>query len=196
MAKRPADFGIREVGPFAGDDIVRTLYWTDAEGRRALDGGGHDAAIQPLAERVVNFVDDRPFVGGIDSAHSILYFAHYGAVLVPPEQRDSLTDDPILVTERYSTPLSELDTFTARGDLVDFHRQRRTRGRSTNFAELQAWLAEELPPVARASSGETLAIYPNGHFLRETKELAGFERDASAAYHALKAILLRESGIV
>ncbi|HEY3058251.1 MAG TPA: radical SAM protein [Chloroflexota bacterium] len=196
VAKRPADFGIRDVGPFDGDDIVRTLYWTDGEGRTHFDGGGHDAAIEPLAERVVNFVDDRPFVGGIDSAHSILYFAHYGAVLVPPEKRDSLTDDPILVTERYSTPLSGVDTFTARGDLVDFHRQRRARGRSTNLAELQAWLAEELPPVTEASGGERLAIYPNGHFMRETNELADFERDASAAYHTLKAILLRESGIV
>jgi hypothetical protein len=117
-------------------------------------------------------------------------------VLVPPEKRDSLTDDPILVTERYSTPLSGVDTFTARGDLVDFHRQRRALGRSTNLAELQAWLAEELPPVTEASGGERLAIYPNGHFMRETNELADFERDASAAYHTLKAILLRESGIV
>jgi anaerobic magnesium-protoporphyrin IX monomethyl ester cyclase len=197
VAKRPADFGIQSTQPFDGDDIVRTLYWTDAHGRRHFDGGSHDASIQPLAESVANFVDDRPFVGGIDSAHSILYFAHYGAELVPPAQRDSLADDPILSTQRYATPLSGIDEFTARGDVVEFHRQRRREGRSTTVTELEAWLSEApTHGVAAASGGETLAIYPNGHFIRETNDLADFERDASPAYHSLKMFLLRESGIV
>lgn len=196
VAKRPADFGIQATAAFDGDDIVRTLYWTDAHGRTHFDGGGHDASIAPLAERVANFVDDRPFVGGIDSAHSILYFAHYGATLVPPEMRDSMADEPILTTQRYSTPLSGIDEFTARGDLVDFHRHQRMQGQATRLTELQEWLSATVASEAHGGSGETLAIYPNGHFIRETSELADFERDASPAYHSLKAFLLRESGIV
>ncbi len=196
VARRFQDFGIRSIDPFEGDDIVRTLYWIDSEGRAHFDGGGHDATVQPLAERVINFVDDRPFVGGIDSAHSILYFARYGRALVPADQRDALSTDPIVQTEYYSTPLRDVQSFFGRAALAEYHRAQRVKGQSARLADITAWLDETSEPQPAAGDGEVLAIYPNGNFMPHTAELAEFERQASPAYHRVKELLLRESGIV
>jgi hypothetical protein len=195
VAKRPSDFGVERTAPFDGEDIVRTLYWVDAQGRAHFDGPSRDSAVQPLADSVSNFVDDRPFVGGIDSAHSILYFARYGSALVPPDQRDSLAESPILMTERYVTPRGAIDGFTTQQDVVEFHRQRRAQGRATTLAELQAWL-DETPEQQPQREPIALTVYPSGHVVGESDELAALEGQASAAYHRLKAALLRESGLV
>jgi radical SAM superfamily enzyme YgiQ (UPF0313 family) len=196
VAKRPADFGIRDVGAFDGDDIVRTLSWIDAKGGAHFDGGGHDPTVQPLADSVVNFVDDRPFVGGIDSAHSILYFARYGARLVPQELRDSLADDPIVSTERYQTPFSAIDSFLTRGDLAAFHREKRVQGKSATLEEVHAWLSAVPDRWPTDEQGDLLAIYPNGNIMRQSPELVDFERQASPAYRRVMELLLRESGVV
>jgi anaerobic magnesium-protoporphyrin IX monomethyl ester cyclase len=195
VAKCYADFGIQRVAAFEGDDIARTLYWIDAQGRPRFDGAWHDPAMQPLADSVVNFVDDRPFVGGIDSAHSILYFAKYGAALVPDDQRDRVAADPILQSHTYSSPLRGVDNFVSRGDLAIYHRGFRIQGKSASLSDTLGWLAE-VPEVVDSDKAEVLEIYPNGQFIRRSSELAEFERAASPAYHRVKELLLRESGVV
>jgi anaerobic magnesium-protoporphyrin IX monomethyl ester cyclase len=196
VAKRPADFQVQRIGPFEGEDIVRSLYWVDANQQAHFDGGGLDATIQPMADSVVNFVDDRPFVGGIDSAHSILYFAHYGRALVPADLRDALAADPIVKTEHYSTPLSNVDRFVTDTDLAHYHRQRRAVGQSASLAEIMAWLEETPEKQPPTGDREVLEIYPSGDFMRYAPDLDAFERQASPAYHRAKQLLLRESGVV
>jgi hypothetical protein len=196
VAKQFANFGIQSVAAFNGDDIVRSLYWVDGDGHPHYDGGRREPIVQRLSEAVLNFVDDRPFVGGIDSAHSILYFTRYGPVLVPPELRDALATDPIVTVERYATPFHNVGEFFGREDLAEYHRQRREAGHAARLLDLLAWLDEVPERQAERMNGAVLDIYPNGQFMPCTPELEEFERQASPAYHRVKELLLRESGVL
>jgi len=198
VAKRPADFGIQKVAPFEGDDIIRSLRWVDADGRSHFDGSCYGPALQDHADSVVRFVDARPFVGGIDSAHSILYFAHFGPPLVPPDQRDAMAARPIVTTARYVTPLHHLESFMVQADVAARQRERRMRGQSTTASDMLAWLSE-VPagqPLNPSPATIELEIYPNGDFMQRSRELDDLERQASPAYHRLKELLLRESGVL
>jgi len=198
VAKRPADFGIQEIRALDGDDIVRALYWLDGEGRMRGIGEQRTPALEALAAQVVRFKDDRPFVGGIDSNHSILYFAHYGPSLVPAEQREREPADPLVRTTVYETPARGVDRFVNAADFDAFFRTYLARGRSASFRETLAWLAEY--PADAETEGASLPaaveIYPSGRFVVLTREEAQFEQDASPAYRLAKTLMLRESGVL
>ncbi|HEV7666676.1 MAG TPA: radical SAM protein [Chloroflexota bacterium] len=196
VAKRPEEFGIHEVRSVDGDDIVRLLAWLDAEGTVHGPGDMRSPAVNSITGQIMPTLDDRPFVGGIDAAHTILYFARYGARLVPPEIRDALPANPLIEAVQYATPLHGVDGFTQRADLEEFHRGHLAHGRGASADEVQQWLAEY--PVERAMAhtypDEVLEIYPSGRFITLTAERAEFERTASAAYHFAKALVLRAGG--
>lgn len=77
VAKRPDDFGITQVSA-GGADIARSLTWKDSNGR-VQDGSGHcDHTVAISREFRVSPLS-RPFVGGIDTAHSLLYIRRYSS---------------------------------------------------------------------------------------------------------------------
>lgn len=74
VAKQPGRFGIEEVVADPLDTIVRELKWV--ESTRPGQNGGFGKRKEPR-NRNWKAPLQRPFVGGIDTAHSILYFAKY-----------------------------------------------------------------------------------------------------------------------
>jgi hypothetical protein len=198
VAKRPVDFGIREIRSLEGDDIVRVLYWVDDAGAVHGPGEMRSPDIEQLSRTLLRFPDDRPFVGGIDSNHSILYFARYGPTLVPVDQREREPANPIVSKAVHATPARGIERFVSRADFENFHRAHLAQGRSAGFRETLAWLAEYPAQVVEPDEGEAYAleVYSSGKFVILTKDQVEFERNASPAYHLAKTLMLRESGVV
>ncbi|WP_437716833.1 radical SAM protein [Sorangium sp. So ce448] len=141
VGKEPSRFGIRQVAAYDGEDIARVLCWRDGDGRLRYPGDLRDAELHALAAQVVSIAGERPFVGGIDSAHSLLYFNRFGPRLVPAGVGDAgaaRTASRVM----YDTPLAAVDHFISRATLHALHAAARRGGRSFGCEEIERWLAE------------------------------------------------------
>ncbi|HJT58426.1 MAG TPA: radical SAM protein, partial [Ktedonobacteraceae bacterium] len=198
VAKRYEDFGIQEIGTYSGDDIVRSLYWVDGDGRMRNPQDMRNPSLNKVAGSLKPFLDDRPFVGGIDTNHSILYFAKYGPSLVPADLRNYKVADPLIDTVRYRTPLHKVDTFLDRAEVADYYFQQRFLAQTPDFNRLTTWLAQYPCEQEALEEGdeEVLEIYPSGRYIAWTSQIAEVETHGSTAYQILKELLLRSKGVL
>jgi len=198
VAKRYQDFGIQKIGAYSGDDIIRSLYWIDHDGRVRNPQDMRTTAINKVAASLESFRDNRPFVGGIDTNHSILYFAKYGPCLVPVQQRNDKPTQPIIETVQYRTPLRNVDGVLNRSEVADYYFQQRFQGQTPDFKRLTNWLAEYPPQQDALAEGkeEILEIYPSGHYIALTSQMVEVGNQGSAAYQILKELLLRSKGVL
>lgn len=193
VAKRYQDFGIQEIAGCYGDDIIRDLYWIDENGQFRYSGDMRNPSIEHIAQSLRSFSHDRPFVGGIDSNHSILYFAKYGPSLVPSHLLNNKTSQSIIETTYYRTSLKSADEFLDKVDLGNYHAQQRSRGRALTADQVMSWLAEypDKQEVSDGNSEEVLEIYPSGHYITWTQQIMEAENRSSLAYQMCKELLLR-----
>jgi anaerobic magnesium-protoporphyrin IX monomethyl ester cyclase len=191
VAKVPQDFGIAKLVMCDGDDIVRSLIWVDHIGQVNGPGTQRTEEIETAARQLHRFRDDRPFVGGIDSTHSLLYFARYGPSLIPSIRSDHDLN-ALVVTQCYETPFADVETFLDFDDLKQLHASHRLQGKAVGYPYFANWLAEL--STSRSSNGygeyAALEIYPSGGFLTID------ETHRSSAYTNLKQLLLRSSGMI
>lgn len=191
VAKAPQDFGIAKLVKCDGDDIVRSLIWVDHTGQINGPGTQRTEEIEKAARQLRRFHDDRPFVGGIDSTHSLLYFARYGPSLIP-RLRSGHEASALVATQRYETPLIDVETFLNFDDLEEFHAAYRLQGRAAGYRDFASWLGEL--SASGSSNGykedAVLEIYPSGGFLTIDKARRSTE------YNNLKQMLLRSSGMI
>lgn len=140
VAREPDRFGIRDIRPFTGEQIARFLYYRDPvhDAQSAADPGWAQR-LSAAKRELERGIFPRPFLGGVDTAHSMFYHDRYGTDVVslieavpPPE---SLGDDTALrlngcvlaerngfapgrlvheVTTYYETPLSEGRSYSNR----------------------------------------------------------------------------------
>jgi anaerobic magnesium-protoporphyrin IX monomethyl ester cyclase len=197
VAQRYRDFGITAIGPYQGDDIARSLYWVDQEGKPHIQEDLQSSTLAALAAPLSRFTDGRPFVGSIDSSHSLLYFGKYGRSLLPIPGTSGSPLVQIVETVQYPSPFLCVDEFCNTKDLADFHRQRRRGGQSVGFREMQAWLQEHSHPGQRVDErAALLEIFPSGDIL----PLPAGDRDhtlaSTHAYTELKRTLLRGLGVL
>ncbi|GAC1571141.1 MAG: hypothetical protein NVS3B7_00850 [Candidatus Elarobacter sp.] len=75
VATRPHDFGVLEHGPYADDDIARVLRFREVTPKSAEE----EARVERAKRRLDVQHFDRPFAGGIDTPHSLMYFERFGA---------------------------------------------------------------------------------------------------------------------
>jgi hypothetical protein len=191
VAKRPADFGISEMQPVDGDDIGRFLCWTDTNGVLHGPGDSRGPAIDPLAVQVSRFADERPFVGGIDTNHSMLYFARYGRRLVPELSATSAVDEAEAVVRSafYPTPLGCVEEFVGLDDFKAFHRGFLMDGRAAGFRDTLQWLADYPAEPRGGNTPAVLEIFPGGRCISLTPEQARIEQQASPAYQLARSLL-------
>jgi anaerobic magnesium-protoporphyrin IX monomethyl ester cyclase len=206
MARQPARFGIRALDAYEGDDIVRALWWGGPGGR---DGAGSGAParrrsrVRELARQLDVPLADRPFVGGIDSSHSLLYFARNGRRLIPDDVDPPALDGWLVPTRRYASPLPAAAFSFDRAALQAHHAAARAQGRALHGWEVIEWLAgPHAPAVAAAeiagskSVGSILDVFHSGTVMLVDERLAAFEKSAGAAYWTVKAILLQDAGAI
>lgn len=193
IAKRYRDFGITKIGAYAGDDIVRMIHWKDASGCSPKSEETRTDTINEMAQSLRRFVYDRPFVGGIDSAHSILYFARYGPSLVPADEDENESRSTALATVRYRTPLHAVEEFLDIEDLKDYRSQQLKSGKTVSMESVKEWLSEYAyeASVGNGQLHEIVEIYPSGDFI----SASGEDFMGSEAYRTLKNLLLAGRGI-
>lgn len=158
VARRPDAFGVEVLPLPPTQDIRRHLPW-----RQRPDGpgnwvGGDDRRIgEDRRAALRRTADGRPFVGGLDTAHTLLYFAKFGAALVPGdpggEPRSRLTR--VALRE---IPFGNVEQFTNVAELREAYFLRLRQDGATS-AEMDAWLGE--PGRARPGAAHAV-ITPSG----------------------------------
>ena len=166
VAKHPEKFGIAMCSGCEGDDIVRANLWKEVDnalrGASARERNDSDCADFDMLK--VEF--DRPFVGGIDSAHSMLYFAKFGRRLLPDNWEESLTDW-YRGWERYVSPLDGVGEFSSIADLQEFHAQGRKLGYARSCADVATWLDEVVPRNGGRGGAVQLDISFSGEIIEQ-----------------------------
>jgi anaerobic magnesium-protoporphyrin IX monomethyl ester cyclase len=139
VAKQPNRFGITSIGPFEGEDICRWLWWKGSDGVLRYPGDQrNDAGVCEAASRIP-FLGKRPYLGGIDTGHSILYFRRFG-----PDTFKATVQPGQYGIDVYESCLPVAD-FATLDDLSALHSSWRRRGESAGWAEIDGWLQESLP---------------------------------------------------
>jgi hypothetical protein len=154
VAKQPGRFGIELLPGPETDDLRRFLPW-----RHASTGIEHwpadtDERISPQSRQaVLRGVNGRPFVGGIDAAHTLLYFRANGRQLVADRTGQPLL---VLVTEDLTeVPFANLADFTTAEDLAERHQELQRLGGATR-QRLASWLNE--PGAGRRGQASALVL--------------------------------------
>lgn len=148
VAKQPERFAVNEVAHAPADDIRRSLTWTDVTG---CDDGSQAITAQ-IRNSIIRLPDDRPFVGGIDSAHTLLYFSRNGPSLLP----NTVGDQPKVTIVGYSRvrmPYAELNDLVTIRELEAEHEKLRY-GIGVNSGRMNAWLRAS----GRARDGDSAAV--------------------------------------
>jgi hypothetical protein len=193
VAKEPSRFGIDKVVALRGDDIVRSLLWVEPGGKTNRTGDARTDALDDAARVIRRGRDSRPFVGGIDSSHSLLYFKKYGAKLWPNSDVEPPTaPDPSSRNRRHRTPFTSLEKFCTWPDIGKYVAAQREKGLSSSATDVLAFLSGETAP---ARQGSEIEILPNGTYLVLTPDILAVEANPSAAYLAAKQMLLRFQGV-
>jgi hypothetical protein len=197
VAKRSRDFGIQSVGPLAGHDIVRHLCWIDEDGRRRGIGEARNDSISALAKSISRFTFNRPFVGGTDSSHTILYFGKFGAQLIPPAFLDINDTEHLVEPVLYSTHFQNVDNFTTVAHIIAFRRERLHADIPTSFGDVCDWLAEVREESLSFSerAGSVLEILPSGEFLTVDTQEPDLLGDRGSAYKQLRDMILQGHGV-
>jgi anaerobic magnesium-protoporphyrin IX monomethyl ester cyclase len=199
VARQPARFGIRALDVYEGDDIVRALWWQGADQRVAGRGSGRTERVRELARQLDAGLADRPFVGGVDSSHSLLYFARNGRRLLPEDQELPARDGCLAPTRRYLSPLPATAFSFDTAALHEHHRAARARGRGRHAWEILEWLAgphAPAVPAESASPGAIVDVFHSGALVMVDERLAAFEQSAGDAYWTVKTILLQNAGAI
>jgi hypothetical protein len=159
IAKQPARFGIDLLPLPATEDIQRFLPWQEkATGQKHWPADADDRVSPELRSGILRGVNGRPFVGGIDSGHSLLYFAEFGRDLLPKDT----AGDPVvrLVREGWLTiPFANLTQFTSPGDMEETYRRLLRGAQGVSYDAMKCW--RESPGEARRGSS-AIVVLPSG----------------------------------
>jgi hypothetical protein len=159
VAQHTERFDLDEAAPLEGSEIHRFLGFHERSG--PPKSAAEESELEE-AKRALSSVDfDRPFAGGIDAPHSILYYDRYGRAFpreVAASADERAEDDgvplvraAILLPHLPYDPLSLFDD----DDLERLHLEsRRERQRLPDADEIRRWLVDpqaRLRPVIQAN---------------------------------------------
>ena len=159
VAKQAARFGVEILPLPESHSIARGLGWRDV-GTGSEHAPGADAEHVPpqLKAMIKRDVIGRPFVGGVDSSHTLLYFARYGRGLIPDQATPSKVAEraPIAPEQVVSVPFASLDGLCTVAELAGAHADFLTRANRVGYAEMAAWM--DGPGAAREGVSTALVL--------------------------------------
>ncbi|WP_424210950.1 B12-binding domain-containing radical SAM protein [Streptomyces sp. BI20] len=180
VAKDPERFGVELLPQSVSDDIRRYVPWRDrATGEVHWPEPTDPRIPQEYVASTRKTTFDRPFVGGIDSAHSLLYYARFGRGLMPEragdgpareeEPRVRLVEEPVV-----TVPFASARALTGVPELMA-EVSRRSKGHlDTTSAAFGDWLAAPGASTPGATSvlvlahGELVELPPGVDFTADT----------------------------
>lgn len=160
VAKQPDRFGIEVMPLPESHDIARVLGWRDTgtDRRHGPDevGDGVDPALKAQIRRGLV---GRPFVGGVDASHTLLYFARNGRGLLPPVHNPGQRGPGIVAEHLVWVPFADIDEFCSPAELEAAHTEAIREHNGVHHADMSRWLAGP----GRARPGRSLAlVLPGG----------------------------------
>jgi len=139
VAKQFSNFGIKKLAESPGDDILRRLNWIEDNSHIRVPGDMRTASIKGIAKSLQLRPGDRPFVGGIDSGHTILYFAKFGKNLTPCDSNGQF--EQVCELSNPDANLSEqLDALFTITNLREYRYKLSFQGKAINFNSINSWL--------------------------------------------------------
>ena len=181
VAKSPSRFGVEMITPPLADDICRDLPWRDLALKIEHWPGDASNLVAPELLALADTVPDRrPFAGGVDSAHTLLYFDRYGQRLLPAEREDAPLRD-IVAPGYVDIPFADLSDFLTPRAIGERFLELQ-RGVGSTYAAMMAWLRQ--PGLARRGASGAVVL-PSGFPV-------GVPTDASPALR--EAVVLTASG--
>lgn len=178
VAKQPTKFNISSVHTYDGEDIRRNMYWIDNHGQVHHPFDKLPKEITQLALSLVQPKGRRPFFGGIDSAHTLLYYHRFGSKLAPSSP--STSSQPSILSTTHESSFS-IDSLVGITDLLKFHFDCQQRGKSLSFCDIEDWLTE-IVEVDRIPT--TIEVLMDGTVITALPEDA--RGKFSAAYYKIK----------
>lgn len=195
VAKDPGRFAIDLLPLSASDDIRRYVPWRDRETGEVHWPVAEDPRIPreySTGNRRTSF--DRPFLGGIDSAHTLLYFARFGRGLLPgepegtgreKEPRVRLVEEPVV-----RVPFASVDELTGVDELMAEVSRRSRAHLDTTSGAYEEWL--DGPGTARPGACGVLVMANGG--LVEVPAGVDFGTD-NAMTRALRVMLATQARV-
>ncbi|WP_037600933.1 B12-binding domain-containing radical SAM protein [Streptacidiphilus rugosus] len=139
IAKQPQRFGVEVLELPRSHDIARAVGWRDLTTGVETRGEAETPIPAALKAQIRRGLGGRPFVGGIDSSHSLLYFSEHGRGLLPTgdqgEARVALVRQHLL-----DVPFTDLDGFTTAADLEGEHSRLAAGPDGVDYPRMAAWL--------------------------------------------------------
>lgn len=159
VAKQPTRFGVEILPLPESHSIARALSWRDlSTGVDHVPGAEDDRVPSRLKSAIRRDVIGRPFVGGVDSSHSLLYFGHYGRSLLPPKPERYEGRERIAPEHVTHVPFASLAELCSVPDLVAAHEQTLNLLNRVSHVEMSAWLDGE----GSSRPGTTVALVMPG----------------------------------
>jgi hypothetical protein len=138
IAKEPGKFGIAELIPKGRGDVIGEYSWRNKDDLIFQDGTRNNTVCPPdSGSLLMRGALRRPFVGGTDTAHTLLYFRRYRTI---PLYLNELSNIDATPHPHSVPPISYLGAVEAL--YADI---RRIGSRDGLFAETWALLNEEVP---------------------------------------------------
>ncbi|MBP2018055.1 hypothetical protein J2Z79_001454 [Symbiobacterium terraclitae] len=105
VARHPERFGISAARPFVGDDIAASLYYEEPA-QSALSEAQRNE-LEAAKRSLTRAQFDRPFLGGIDTPHTMMYHDRYGTSLfdriAQPSAEELAPDTPLVLNGKLVT---------------------------------------------------------------------------------------------
>lgn len=161
VAKQPDRFGIELLPSSPSDDISRYVPWRDRT-------SGTERWADTVDERVSDELRDRlqrpgfsiPFVGGIDSTHSLLYFARYGTELLG--RGPDRSGQTLLKGAAFTVPFASVEALTTVEQFTEEVARRTRQGLDTTTSGFADWLAE---PGGAVPGKSSVIMAPSGSII-------------------------------
>jgi len=125
-----------------GDDILRRLNWIEENGHTRVPGDMRTPSIKGIAKSLHLRPGDRPFVGGIDTGHTILYFAKFGKNLIPCDIRNGQYEQALELSNPCANSSDQLGALFNTVNLREYRSQLSYNGKAINFNSMRLWLDE------------------------------------------------------
>jgi hypothetical protein len=155
VAKQPKRFGVELIPMPESHDIARGLGWRDVTTGREHWPGESACEVDPSlkAQTRRGLPGGRPFVGGTDSSHTLLYFSRNGRSLLPAENPAG-SRKTIVSEQLVEVPYASVDDFCSPTELEAAHTDLLKRRNSVGYPEMAAWLAAQ----GRAAPGRSITL--------------------------------------
>ncbi|WP_157721866.1 B12-binding domain-containing radical SAM protein [Tumebacillus avium] len=152
VAKEPSRFDIYNVTPYQGEDIVRQLYYDNPTGLSESD----KKIVEEEKKKLVKNHFARPWVGGIDTGHTMFYHDRYGRQVVSIIHKDEQIKDTQARYRLNGVIAADLISFPVHclfreGDLDQLHEQFNREQKGLHHHEIKNLLAERVVKRAETS---------------------------------------------